>query len=466
MRFQTVGHACLVVEARSKRLVVDPWLGGSLYWGSWWHCPQPKYGPEIFRPDFIFITHWHFDHLHHESLKRFDKSCHVLLPKFPVSSMPEQIRALGFSRVTEIEHGGVFEIAPGFTLTSYQIQYQDDSLCVVEADGKVLIDLNDAKPLPRTWRMLQHRYPNVDFMLRSHSQAWSYPSAYTFEDPGDAIPVDQQSYLKAFCAAVGILKPRYAIPFASSVCHRHVEVLSENDHLSSAWDLQRYWSSHPVEGTEIVRMPHGSAWSSEAGFDIAEDDLDRNVRDYVSRTTAEEKAELEAIYAKEENGRVSFEEFESFFRRFLRRVFLLRPFLPVRWLIVVEQEGRTDRWLVDVRKGRVENVAEEPENLTSRIQVHPAVLGEALRETVFTNIDHAKRWKVHVGRGGTIRHFVMWVLVSLFEAGCLEPSNVLRWRFFSGWIRRRGEILDYLALGRVILREDKAAAAQAITEPL
>jgi UDP-MurNAc hydroxylase len=466
MKIQIVGHACLSVEAGGKRLIVDPWILGSVYWGAWWHCPEPVFEPGIFRPDVVYITHWHFDHLHGESLERFDKGCLVLVAKFPVSSLPQQLRDMGFTRVMEIEHGRTFEIAPGFSITSFQIQYQDDSICVVEADGQVLVDLNDAKPLPRTWRMLRRRYPRVDFMLRSHSPAWSYPSAYTFEDPADAIPVDKQSYLKAFCAAAGVLRPRHAIPFASSVCHLHEEVLHENDHLATPWDLERYWSSHPVEGTALVRMPHGSSWSNDRGFVLTQDEQVRDLQSYVSRMLREKGAELGAIYAREKDARVVFEDFERFFRRFLRRILLLRPFLDVRWLFVVEQVGRTDRWLVDVRKGRIERLEREPESYTSRIQVHPAVLAEALRDTVFTNIDISKRWRVHVGRGGLTRHLLTWVLISLFEAGCLEPRNILCWRFLAGWARRRSEILDYLALCRAMMRKDKAAVAQAVTEPM
>jgi hypothetical protein len=64
------------------------------------------------------------------------------------------------------------------------------------------------------------------------------------------------------------------------------------------------------------------------------------------------------------------------------------------------------------------------------------------------------------------RHLLTWVLVSLFEAGALEPRNVLRWRFLAGWLRRRSEIPDYLVIVRAMMRKDKAAAAQAVTEPL
>jgi UDP-MurNAc hydroxylase len=466
MKFQIVGHACLCVEASGKRLVVDPWIQGSVYWDAWWHCPEPVFDEELFRADFIYLTHWHFDHIHRESLQRFDKTCHVLVPKFPVSSLPAQLRDMGFTRITEIAHGRAFPLAPGFSLTSFQIQYQDDSLCVIEADGHVLVDLNDAKPLPRTWKMLQRRYPRVAFMLRSHSPAWSYPSAYTFDDPADAIPVDKESYLKAFCAAARVLKPKYAVPFASSVCHLHAEVLHENAHVATALDLETYWAAHPLAGTTFQRMPHGSTWSDEKGFALRAGDDERDVAAYVARKSDELRPHLEATYARERDARVSFEEFERFFRRFLVRILPLRPFLDVRWLFVVQQGGATDRWLVDVRRGRVERVEREPERLTSRIEVHPAVLGEGLRDTVFTNIDISKRWRVHVGRGGMMKHLLMWVLVSVFEAGSMEPGNVLRWRFFAGWFRRRSELLDYVALARAMRSKDKAVAAQAVTEPM
>jgi UDP-MurNAc hydroxylase len=466
MKFQIVGHACLSVEAAGRKLVVDPWILGPVYWDAWWHCPEPVFDEGIFRPDFVYITHWHFDHIHPPSLRRFDKSCTVLLPRFPVSSLPAQVRSLGFERVVELEHGRPFRLADGFTMTSYQIQYQDDSACVIEAEGTVLVDLNDAKPLPRTWKRLRRRHPRVDFMLRSHSPAWSYPSAYTFDDPADAIPVDKQSYLQAFRNAAAVLSPRFAIPFASSVCHLHAEVLGENAHLGTPYDLERYWSTNPVAGTELVRMPHGSTWSDRAGFDLTSDEEVRDLEGYVRRRIREESAVLEATYAREKDARIEFEEFAAFFRRFLRRILPLRPFLAVRWLFEIEQGGRTDRWLVDVRRGRVEPVEREPERITSRIRVHPAVLADALREGVFTNIDISKRWRVHIGRGGLTKHLVMWVLVSLFEAGSLDARNVLRWRFLAGWFRRRSEILDYLAVSLAMLRKGKAAAAQAVTEPL
>jgi UDP-MurNAc hydroxylase len=468
MKFEIVSHACLSVEAASVRLVVDPWLVDSVYWGAWWHCPEPVYDEGIFSADYVYLTHWHFDHMHEASLRRFDKSCHMLVPKFPVSIMADSLRELGFTRITELDHGQTINLGPNFRFTSYQVAYQDDSLCVVEADGAVILDINDSKPLPSTWKQLKRKYPRVDFMLRSHSPAWSYPSSYTFDDPGDAIPVSRESYMEAFHSAASILQPRYVVPFASSVCHPHREILFENAEIVSAFELEAFLKQHPLAGdTELAIMPHGSRWSSGGGFEV---DIERAVRDPQAFVTAHEEQTrpwLEEISAREAQVRLEFETFEKFFRDFLRSLLMLaRPFLKVVLVFVVEQEGRTEYWSVNFRSGRIARDYSEPDNATSVMRIPLAVLDDALKTHTFTNIDISKRWKVHVRQDGMTKHLVACVLISLFEAGYLKPGNVFSWRFLSGAIARRAEAFDYLKLCFTMLRSDAVAAAKSVTEPV
>ena len=92
----------MIVEVGSKRCVIDPWLAGPVYWESWFHCPAPVYDDAIFDAAYIYITHWHFDHLHTKSLARFRKDCHLFVPRFPVSSLVKQLRKIGFENITEM----------------------------------------------------------------------------------------------------------------------------------------------------------------------------------------------------------------------------------------------------------------------------------------------------------------------------------------------------------------------------
>ena len=74
---------------------------------------------------------------------------HVLVPKFGVPTLAEEVRNLGFDEVMELPHAQVVQLAPGVRVASYQ-NGPDDSVFVV-ADGEhVLVDINDGKIRGRT----------------------------------------------------------------------------------------------------------------------------------------------------------------------------------------------------------------------------------------------------------------------------------------------------------------------------
>src|SRR6185295_4916310 len=74
MLFQILSHAGLLVQGAGKTLVCDPWLVGSAYWRSWWNYPPvPRGLAESLRPDFIYLTHVHWDHFHGPTLRKFPR---------------------------------------------------------------------------------------------------------------------------------------------------------------------------------------------------------------------------------------------------------------------------------------------------------------------------------------------------------------------------------------------------------
>ena len=108
MKFTVIGHACLYIETAEVSIIVDPWLLGSAYWRSWWNFPPNKeLKPEYLSPDYIYLTHHHFDHFHYPSMRRIDKRAHLLVRKFGVDGMPLALRRLGDNRIPEVPHGGV-----------------------------------------------------------------------------------------------------------------------------------------------------------------------------------------------------------------------------------------------------------------------------------------------------------------------------------------------------------------------
>lgn len=467
MEFSIVSHACLDVKARGKRLVIDPWLNEPTYWSAWWHAPPPDFGPDIFDADYVYITHWHFDHFDPKTLKKFSKHTTAIVPRFPVSGLHEQLRKAGFERIVELPHGKTIEMADGFTLTSYQVSFQDDSVAVVQAGGAVLVDLNDAKPLPSTWRTFRARYPKVDFMLRSHSPAWSYPTRYTFEDPADRLPVDARTYMEAFVAAAQQLRPRYAIPFASGICHLHREVRDENRFLVSGPEMKEYFEANAarVPDTKLVLMPVGSRWSSESGFALT----GRVVSDmagYAEQRANEESERLEKTYRSEESKTVAFEDFSNYFTAFFKATPLLRPFMrKARWIFPVTlsmSKGR-EYWCVDFGSATIQRSQQPPAVYDSEITVTPAVLSGSLRNGVFTNVDISKRWRVHINRGSAMRHFIVTNLLLLYEAEYLSPKRFLSWRFLTGYWLRLPEVWDYVRMAFKTATRGKDSLVKAVT---
>ena len=464
MEFRIVSHACLDVRAGGKRLVIDPWLNEPTYWSSWWHCPPPLFGPDIFAADYVYITHWHFDHFDPKTLRKFQKNTTAIVPKFPISGLKQQLEGLGFERVVELRHGERIALGDEFSLTSYQVSFQDDSVAVVEADGAVLFDLNDAKPLPSLWRTFRSKYPKVDFMLRSHSPAWSYPTRYTFEDPSDRLPVDSRTYMEAFVAAAQQLRPRYAVPFASGICHLHREVRDENRFLVSAPEMRAYFEANAsrAPSTSLIVMPVGSSWSSTTGFELTENVVE-DVVAYAEQRAQSENERLEKTYRSEEAKEIAFPDFAKYFEKFFRLTRLLRPLVrKTRWAFAIDKP-QSEYWCVDFGKAAIERSDHLPEVYDSIIAVSPAVLAGSLRNDVFTNVDISKRWRVHIKRGSAMRHFVLANLLLLYEAEYLSPKRLFSWRFLTGYARRFPEVFDYARMALRTVSKGKDSLVTAVT---
>jgi UDP-MurNAc hydroxylase len=464
MEFRIVSHACLDVTASGKRLVIDPWLNEPTYWSSWWHCPPPRFGPDIFGADYVYITHWHFDHFDPKTLRKFEKTTTAVVPKFPISGLRQQLEGIGFERIVELRHGERLQLADDFSLTSYQVSFQDDSIAVVEAGGTVLVDLNDAKPLPSLWRKFRAKYPKVDFMLRSHSPAWSYPTRYTFEDPADRLPVDSRTYMEAFVAAAQQLRPRYAVPFASGICHLHKEVRDENRFLVSAPEMRAYFEANAARVPEasLTIMPVGSRWSSTSGFELTDNTVEDMVG-YAEERAQAESERLEKTYRSEETKEIEFADFSKYFAKFFKATRLVRPLIrKTRWVFTIDRP-QTEYWCVDFGRAAIERSDRMPEVYDSVVTVNPAVLAASLRNDVFTNVDISKRWRVHIKRGSAMRHFVLTNLLLLYEAEYLSPKRLFSWRFLTGYARRMPEVLDYARMALRTATKGKDSLVTAVT---
>lgn len=101
MRITSLGHAGFLIDTCAGSLVCDPWFVPAFH-GSWFPFPRNDRLPDdlmqrLERPDYLYISHQHADHLDVPWLSsHVDKATPVLLPDYATRELHDQLASLGF----------------------------------------------------------------------------------------------------------------------------------------------------------------------------------------------------------------------------------------------------------------------------------------------------------------------------------------------------------------------------------
>lgn len=398
MEFQTLSHAGLRVAVGGAELLCDPWLVGSVYWRSWWNYPSvPKALVESLDPDFIYLTHLHWDHFQAASLRRFRDDVLMLVPYDRHGRMVRDLRSVGKTNIREIRHGERVELAPDLAVTSYHIApVVTDSAVVIEAGGKVLLNANDAKFLGLPLRQMLKRFPKVDFCFRSHSSANSR-ACYHYLDQPDELIDDNAHYLRAFSLFMKAVKPRYAIPFASNSCLLHDDVYHMNPLVQTPLLVKDHFERFAAEqglDTELKIMIPGDTWSDAEGFTLREHDFFTNREAHLEAYRARVQPTMEKQRKLEAQVNVGLKAVQAFFARLSREVprVLMRPLKGREVLLVSRTGNRSAGFAVDLRAGKVREVPPEGyDGFDMRIEFPAIILRQSMAMNMFAHAAISKR---------------------------------------------------------------------------
>jgi UDP-MurNAc hydroxylase len=446
MKFQVISHGCMLIEHSGKRLLIDPWILGSAYWRSWWHFPESvPLNDDMLSADWIYLTHQHFDHFHYPSLRKFRKNLTVLIPRRPVPSMERALTELGFSNVLSMPPGKTKALDGGFSLTSYQGGWMDDSAIVIQCDGTTLIDLNDCKLEDTILDKIVRRHGPIDFVFRSHSSAQAYPQCYTSPNPEDLTLRKKEDYIRDFINTAQRCQARYAIPFASNVCFLHRETIDKNeDSVDPCMLAAQFMKQKKAGDPEIVVMLPGATWDSKEGFSLVPGDVFNRKAEEIARLAFKYRDTLAAQDELERNKTLCYETFISYMGRFLRSLpWFLRTVYTAKiaYHVTAPQESW---WVLDFKTRRVSRMDRKPDDAASITEVTPGLLQDALEKGIVNFIDISKRLKVELRAGGTLDHFMYRELLTIYEQGYFPLWRNLNPRFLGVWFQRREEIWGYI----------------------
>ncbi|HKP95098.1 MAG TPA: hypothetical protein VJ385_05005 [Fibrobacteria bacterium] len=454
--FQILSHAGLRVKGAGKELIFDPWLVGSAYWRSWWNFPPvPRDLIESLRPDFIYLTHIHWDHMHGPSLRKFPRETPIIIPKSPARRMKRDLLEMGFANVIEIGHGRTLELAPGLRLSSYQFYPFTDSAAVVECGGVTLFNANDAKFMGGPLDQILARHPRIDFVFRSHSSA-NERMCFDYMDEPIRPREDAGRYLRGFSDFAAKVGARYAIPFASNHCYLHRETFHLNDTIITPVQVETHCRAIGMAHPEVKAMVSGDSWSSESGFSIAEgpyfSERDRCLEKYA----AAQAPALEKFYDLEARTEATLAQVEGYFRGFIGALpWAVRRAFKGRQVTCVLSGRRTARFWIDIHRGVVREVAGMDDD-THPLQIYTSayVFRKCMALDLFIHLGISKR-VLFRSRKADAKYFRLLItLFNLYECEMLPVRRMLAPRFLAAWIPRWREvglyalILARQALGR------------------
>src|SRR6266404_9391790 len=176
LRLRTLGHACAVLyrDGEAPLLATDPWLLGSVYWRSWWlqNYPSAEEIDWVARSPAVYVTHEHPDHFHMPTIRRLGRFPLYLFPALAEHGYLDYMRQRGY-RAEIVMPLRWRAIAADVSILSIPI-WCDDSLLLVDTPTALILNLNDAKPLPpvvRAIRRVADRIGNPRVLLCSYSPA-------------------------------------------------------------------------------------------------------------------------------------------------------------------------------------------------------------------------------------------------------------------------------------------------------
>jgi UDP-MurNAc hydroxylase len=457
MKFRVLSHACLEVTTNNTTLLTDPWVMGSAYWRSWWNYPPTPDGlAESLNPDFIYLTHLHWDHFHGVSLRKIGLDRHILVPRLPDRRLIGDLEKLGATNITELAHGDPFQLGDDLSVTSYQFGVFPDTVLVINAKDNsggqtsdtTILNANDAKIMGGPLNQVLADHPKIDFVLRSHSSANSR-LCYEITDKELGNIDDLKKYNSEFAAFAKSSGARYAIPFASNHCYLHEETFRFNEAINFAPDVKRYFEDNNITEPECVVMVPGDGWNDASGFELQQtdwyDNFCKRLDDYreTKEPTLAKSREMES--KNEFKDRLLERYVEGLYKGtpwFLRRIFKNHP---VTFIVHAGTSARA--FEIDVYKGTyqyVETVTDED----NPIQINTAsrIFQECIAMRNWNSLGISKRVRFRVRDADKRYVFLFLALNNLFDYDVLPLKKIMNGRFFGVWFKRWREPLLYVRI--------------------
>ena len=424
-----LGHACILVEIGGAKVLMDPWLVGPSNGNGWWHLPAASATPEsLGSVDYVMISHVHDDHFHMPSLERLPKAATVLVPYGLDPWMASTLRDIGFDRVVEIEHGQRLRLPGDIFVENYQ-HGRIDSAFWLQHGSETILNLNDC-PESESWlRKWLHCHPHPDIALGAFSYASPFPVCYDIrgQDRGRLLSEHVDRLLDQFARTMGVLKPRFAVPFATQYGFflPGYRWMTSNIPTPQA-ALDTLSAQHPEVGGVLLNPGDRLSVSDGKTANGRSFNWDARERELDSQIEARADEIEKAVAEEEEAPPDCFERFSAFFEEIISRNWILRRTLPARIAFVTGSED--EWWVIDCKRRRIFSSRSKVTDVSVEIRLPRALLFAALDSRIhWETLYVSNRLHVTLDKKDLNSEWQFWRMLFNFPEGVLRD----RLRLFS-----------------------------------
>jgi UDP-MurNAc hydroxylase len=365
VQITSLGHAGLRVETSRAAILIDPWFApDGTFQAAWFQFPENAHllHDDLSAATAVVISHEHPDHVDPWFLRRLPVDVPVMIPRYPSPVLGQKLSAAGRSRVIEVDSWRPVSVADGLSVffVSEESPMNHDSAIVAVGDGRVLLNLNDARLTPRQFREVRRRVGGrIDVFSAQGSGASWHPIAYEMPEARKREISREKRLAKFayFAAAVRLLEPGVTLPFAGPPCFLDPEVFEHNDEMEEGGifpdqgQVSDWLRGQGLTGVEVL-LP-GDAWAVDPGAKIPDPTwrgfsfLDR--WDYLKEYAERKRDVIASVKAAYPQPRQSlWESFRAYFERLLAMSPYFNRRIGMRVGFDIEGSGG-GQWAVDFR---------------------------------------------------------------------------------------------------------------------
>jgi UDP-MurNAc hydroxylase len=293
------GQACTLIEAAGRRILTDPWLTEGAYFGTWYHTHVLKdlgVTPEAVarrKPDYLFLSHEHHDHVDEESLRAFPRDIPILICRFPSARFRSHVEAMGFTNIRELDSGRTLDLGDSLRVTVFgSAEYTNDSAILVEGEDGVVFNETDCKLDFDDLELIAEKKVDIGFYMFSGAN-W-YPMMYDYAagEMCERVRTRRAKLLTGFVNRVKVTRPRFAVPSAGPCSTLSPELMWLNS-------PERGIFIDPQEAVDAIRaaglpveplyMASTDTWDVATGYRCnTPDSIRANRPEYLARASHDE----------------------------------------------------------------------------------------------------------------------------------------------------------------------------------